>query len=366
MRIDRRFLVIKLADLGDVLLTTPALRALRHTYPLAHVTLFTSPIGAELMRGSPLVDDTIVADRHLADSLASLAQPRVLLNVMGLSARLHRQDYDAVLLLHHLSTPFGALKWRAITSLVRAPLKAGLDNGRGSFLNPRLTDQGFGAMHEAEYALAIAAALGASSPDRSLSLTIPPEAEEEAKRLLTQHGLPPNQPFACIHAGSGGYSLARRWPAQRFAVIGDALDAAGLRVVLVGGNGDSASEVRSSMKRHAVDLSGLTSILGLAALLRLSTLFVGNDSGVMHLAAAANCPMVAIFGPSNAKAWGPWRPEAEAARRTIVLAGPCPEGGPCLYTGHSVGLREGCAQRHCLQSITPDQVIAAIRDLHVF
>jgi ADP-heptose:LPS heptosyltransferase len=84
---------------------------------------------------------------------------------------------------------------------------------------------------------------------------------------------------------------------------------------------------------------------------------------VMHLAAAANCPVVAIFGPSNAKAWGPWRPSGERVAPALVLTGRCPTGGPCLYRGHSLGPREGCAERQCLDSISPEQVTDAVRGL---
>ena len=365
----RSLLVIKLADLGDVLTATPALRALRHSFPCSRVDLLTSAIGAEALRHSRLADSVFVADRHLADSPAALANPRSLATTIRLFDQLRRRHYDTVLLLHHLSTPFGALKWRLVVGGLRTPTVAGLDNRRGGFLDRRATDLGFGALHEVEYGLLVAGGVGATTPDTSLELSIPVESRQEAEGLLRSAGVSAgDRPFVCIHPGSGSYSLARRWPAERFAAVSDAMVEMGAKVVLVGGAQDVAVQVIAAMRHHAVDLSGQTGVLDLAALLQRCRLFIGNDSGVMHLATASGCPVVAIFGPSNSKAWGPWRPAELGSAPAVVVtssAEGCPEGGPCLYRGHRVGRRDGCPERPCLMQITPEQVLDVVRSLHL-
>lgn len=170
---------------------------------------------------------------------------------------------------------------------------------------------------------------------------------------------PERPPRVVIHPGSGGYAPARRWDAASFAAVADALHAErGAQIVLVGGPGDGAAAVQAAMQAEALDLSGQTTLPELAALLAGADLFIGADSGVMHLAAAAGAPVVAIFGPSSHTAWAPWAPGGRAA---VVRSGvAC---SPCSYVGHSIGLREGCPARTCMRLVTPAQVLDAARAL---
>jgi ADP-heptose:LPS heptosyltransferase len=124
--------------------------------------------------------------------------------------------------------------------------------------------------------------------------------------------------------------------------------------------------VRRLAAARACDLSGHTDLPTLAAVLERADLFVGNDSGVMHLAAAMGCPVVAVFGPSSAVAWGPWWPPAGAPpgdaspHRLVGLDLPC---RPCLYTGHRLGDPRGCPTRDCLAWLGPDRVLAEARSV---
>ena len=112
------------------------------------------------------------------------------------------------------------------------------------------------------------------------------------------------------------------------------------------------------MAAPAVNLAGQTTLPQLAALLAGCDLFLGADSGVMHLAAAARAPLVALFGPSNPDAWGPWTPLSRAA--VVRLGLRC---SPCSYVSHSVGARNGCWHRSCMADLQPARVLAAVQDL---
>ena len=356
------FLVVKLADLGDVLTGTPAMAALRETYPRARIDLLTSAVGAALMEGSPLVDRVLVSDRHRFDSALSLARPGDLAHLAGLVRALRHQRYHTALIMHHLTSRWGAIKWRALASCLGADQVAGLDNGRGQFLDLRVPDLGFGARHETEYGLALARAAGATVRDQRLRLHIPDEARREASRLLA----PSHGRLVAVHPGSGSFSLARRWPADRFARVAEVLASRhGVTILLLGGPADDVAQVRAELTCPFVDLSSRTSVLVLAAVIERCALFLGNDSGVMHLATATGIPLVAIFGPSNADAWGPWRPPGPGASPLAVVQGECPYGGPCLYVGHRLGSKEGCRDRPCLASVTPEQVLQAVEALDV-
>ena len=128
--------------------------------------------------------------------------------------------------------------------------------------------------------------------------------------------------------------------------------------MLVGTATDDAPAVAAAMTTTSTDLSGQTTLAELAAVLKSCDLFIGADSGVLHLAAAVGVPVVAVFGPSNAAAWGAWTPESKS-----VIVRSAPECSPCSYVDHAIGLREGCAARTCMRMVTVDQVVAAAKAL---
>src|SRR5579875_708718 len=138
-------LIVKLAGIGDLLLATPALRALRETYPLAHIDLLVTPDSAGLLDGWDVINNIIVLDKYLFDSPQQMVfHPAILLRLTTLWNTLRAGRYDAVLLLHHLTLPFGRLKHQALMRATGAKWRVGLDNGHGWFLNVRVPDHGFG------------------------------------------------------------------------------------------------------------------------------------------------------------------------------------------------------------------------------
>ena len=123
-----RILVVKLADVGDVLTATPAMRSLRRTFPNARITALVAPHCAGLIAATGLVDETLSFDKWAG-------APRV-----GLALGLRRRRFDAMLLLHHLTNSAGVLKYAGLATAAGAPIRAGLDNGRGWFLTHRAPD----------------------------------------------------------------------------------------------------------------------------------------------------------------------------------------------------------------------------------
>ena len=352
----RRILVVKLSDIGDVLTATPALRALRESFPAARLDALVPPNSAPVLAASPLVDNVIVFDKFQYDRPVDALKPSSLLALVRFALNLRRQRYDCLVILHHLTTRWGTLKYAALALISGAKVRVGLDNGRGWFLTHRARDGGFGARHEVEYWLDVVGVIGAVTEDTSLEMAI---GENEQVSPLYQGRAGEGCPLVAIHPGSGGYSLARRWSAERFARVADALvERHGARIVLVGTPADGVSQVASLMRSEAVNLEGKTTLGQLAAILKRCDLFIGADSGVMHLAAAVGTPLVAIFGPSNHRAWGPW-PRDD---RHIILRAdlPC---SPCSYVGYSVGQREGCQAMTCMKAITPEMVLAAAERL---
>ncbi|MCB9457463.1 MAG: WecB/TagA/CpsF family glycosyltransferase [Anaerolineaceae bacterium] len=360
-----RYLLVQLADRGDLILTTPALAALREAHPDAHLTLLTSSHSAPLVEHTGLVDAVITFDRDSFNSSKALLRPANLRRILNL----RRGGYDTVIFFHHFTLRLGTLKFALIALAAGAKRRVGLDNGRGWFLTHRLPDAGFGAQHQAQYWLNLVGLAGADSAPRPAVVAI------ETSRFIQDvgEGLRPSPtaesgdrtgastpPKIVIHAGSGGYSTARRWPPESFAAVGDALHAAyHAQIILVGGAGDDSAAVKAAMLSQALDLTGQTpSLPELAGVIQSADLFIGGDSGVSHLAAAAGTPVVAVFGPSNPAAWSPWNPAG-----IVSIVRSAPECSPCNYVGHSIGLRDGCPARTCMRMVTPEQVVAAAREV---
>src|SRR6266487_1787170 len=211
---DAHILVVKLATIGDLLLATPALRALRETYPQARIELLVTPASAGLLDGWQVIDRVIVLDKYLFDYPQQLLKnPRNLLRLRPLWHELRDGHYDAVILMHHLTLFFGRLKHQLLMRATGAKWRVGLDNGHGWFLNVRVKDDGFGARHEAEYCMAVAQAVGARVTDKRLFIPLSEEDRVRARQLLYNEAAPEStpRPIIALHPGSGGYSTARRW-----------------------------------------------------------------------------------------------------------------------------------------------------------
>ncbi|NWF70616.1 MAG: WecB/TagA/CpsF family glycosyltransferase [Chloroflexi bacterium] len=348
----QHFLIVQLADIGDLILTTPALSALRERYPDAHITLLASAHAAPALRHTTLVDEIITFDKGQMDGSRALLRPANLRRILAL----RRGRYEAVVFLHHFTLKLGTFKFALIAFASGARRRIGLDNGSGWFLTERVPDKGFGAVHQALYWLQVVGLLGAPTQPRPAHIGISDAERAWAQQTLVES---PESVRIALHAGSGGYSPARRWDAHKFAALADTLQARfDAQVLLVGGVGDDIPAVKAAMQTRARDFSGQTTLGQLAALIEGCDLFIGADSGVLHIAAATGTPVVALFGPSNHQAWGPWTPGSASA-----LVRSAPSCSPCSYVAHTVGQRQGCAARTCMRMIEAGEVLHAAQRL---
>lgn len=340
-----RILLVQLADIGDLVLATPALAALREALPQARIELFASA------HALPCLPDDLV-DEHIPFHGGANAS-RALFTRANFPSLLHlrRQEYGALVFFHHFTMRAGLLKFWLIVKAAGAKRVIGLQNGRAGFLTESIDDGGFGAAHQAQYWLNLVALLGADNSAR------PARVKREALECPARSEL--SSPNVVMHAGSGGYSRARRWMPERFVKVATSLRAShNARIILVGQHGDDSAMVAGLLQGNCLDLSGKTSLPQLAEAIARCDLFIGADSGVMHIAAATGTPVVSIFGPSNHAAWRPWgKAEQSVALRSGV------ECSPCSYIGHKIGAREGCRARTCMKLVTTEQVTEAARAL---
>jgi len=326
-----KILAVQWADIGDLILTTPALSALREAHPAAHIALLTSPHAAPIVEGTALVDEVYRLPRHAPTA-----------EMLKLFWQLRGEKFDAVLFFHHLSTRAGAWKYAALAHLSGAKRRIGLDNGRGGFLTERVVDTGF-ERHHADYWLELASKLGADSSPRPCVVAREPYLLES------------NSAYIVVHPGSGGYSLARRWDVEQLAAAADRLASErGTQIVVVGSKGDDGAALIRALKSPAIDLTGKTTLPQLADVLAKAALYLGSDSGVSHLAGAAGTPSVVVFGPTNPAAWRPWNLKTESV---VVRSGV--ECSPCSFYGNTLGVPGGCAARTCMKLVTVEQVVGS-------
>ena len=334
-----RFLLVQLADIGDLVLTTPAMAALREARPEAQIDLLASEPALPLVPQG-LIDKQIPFRRSGHNASREFIHPHNLRSLATLAA----PAYDTIVFFHHFTLRAGIFKFWLLAKASGARRIIGLKNHNIRFLTDSIEDKGFGALHQAQYWLNLVAVLGADSMARPAQV----RREPFPGPALATSG----RPKIVIHAGSGGYSRARRWPAESFAAVAQSLQAQyDAEIVLVGADADDGHLLETMLQEKPINLTGKTSLPHLADVIARADLFIGADSGVMHIAAATGTPVVSIFGPSNPAAWRPW---AIGSRATVLSSGV--ECSPCSYVGHGIGARAGCQARTCMKLISPAQV----------
>jgi predicted lipopolysaccharide heptosyltransferase III len=284
-------LLLQLKRIGDLMLTTPAIAALRAKFPEANLTLVVAGECGELVPAVTGVDHTIVMRRGALDLGASLAVAR---GKFDCCVDFTRTDRSAFLTL--LSRAKRRIVARRIKSLSR--LRASLYN---EFVVARLHD-----MHTVDYNLALLQPLGIQDASRAIRLDLPARARENAGTLRKKHSI--GDSYMLFHPGSA--RPEKFWEPQRWTeVIEYTRNHRRLDLVLTGGTGRleqaHLAKIKSELHQPVTDLSGKTDLLTLAALIEQARLLVTVDSAPMHLAAATRTPQVVLFGPTNPFHWRP-------------------------------------------------------------
>jgi ADP-heptose:LPS heptosyltransferase len=344
----RRVAVLRCNALGDYLMATPALAALRARFPGAEVTLLGARWHERFLTGRPgPVDRVRVLPR--VDGLAG--QPPDAPDGSELPAFLRAERYDLAAQLHgggRASNPLVAALGARLTIGLRAPDAPPLDADV-----PYRYYQS-----EAERFLEVVRLVGADGPAEYPLLALS-GAERDAAAAL----LPGNGPWVGLHAGAS--DPRRRWPADRFTALADELAAAGARTVLVGGPGDAglSAAVAEAATSPVTDLTGRTDLGALAAVLERCAVVVGNDSGPLHLARAVGTATVGLFWCGNAINAAP--PTRTRHRPLLSWTVHCPECGvDCSTAGHPHRPGDGCAHRPSfLDQIPVAEVCEEVADL---
>lgn len=328
-----RILVRSTNWIGDAVMTTPALAALRSHYPAAEIVLLANPLVAELFENHPSIDRVMVYDKKGWHQGAR--------GMMRLLKEVRAERFDAALLLQN------AIEAALIASFSLIPRRAGYTtDGRRLLLNyPVKVTAADKLKHHTDYYVGLLSQLGISGGDGKLALACSDEENQWAESVLKEENI------IAINPGAA-YGSAKRWLPERFAAVGDALaDRYGARILLTGGPGEIeiGADIAAAMQVDPLNMIGKTSVREMMALLSKSRLLVTNDSGPMHVATAFSTPIVAVFGPTDHTTTCPASANVKIVRKQIDCA-------PCL-------LRQCPTDHRCMLAITADDVIDAANQL---
>lgn len=326
---------------GDAIMALPALRAVRSKFPEAELAILARPYVADIYRDQQICDQLIGYD--------SRTKHAGILGRERLATELRAQKFDVALLLQNA---FDAawLAWRA-----GIPERIGYaSDGRGFLLTKPIPVPKTGEIppHEKFYYLELLRRGGwiDSLPDESfIALNVSEASRQRAEEFLAQFSVRSNSLRIAIGAGAS-YGSAKCWPPPRFADVANRLQAENDADVILFGTAAEAAVTRaisSELRQPPIDLTEKTAIGDLPALLSQCHLFIGNDSGAMHVAAGVGLPVVAVFGPTDPRGTAPVTPRCTIVQRK-------PYCSPCF-------LRHCPTDHRCMSALTPEMVEAAVK-----
>jgi lipopolysaccharide heptosyltransferase II len=357
----KRILAIRLDAMGDLVMTTPALAALRRSQPEATVTLLTSPEGAEAAALVPTVDRVIAYRapwmKHPLDGIPLAVEPagapgtEASPDDLALVERLRAERFDAAIVFTvHSQSPLPAALVAYLAGIPRrlAYCRENPYQLLTDWVPEPEPDEPL--QHEVERQLGLVESVGCVADARHLSIRVPPAASRSIRARLANLGLLGGRRWLVVHAGASAPS--RRYPAERYAELCWRLTADCGATVLLTGSAGEAEEVAliAADARAGINLAGHLDLGELAALLAAAPLLVANNSGPMHLAAAVGTPVVCLYAQTNLQ-HTPW----------LVPSRVLFEPVPCAGCRKSV-----CPLGHhrCLQRVTVEAVLQAVRELH--
>ncbi len=328
-----RRIVIRVPNwIGDAVMATPAMSAIRSAYPEAEIALIANPVVAELLSGHPCCDRVIVLDKK--------REHGGLRGIFRFSALLRKERFDGAFLLQN------AVEAAIIARAAGIPIRVGYrTDGRGFLLTHGLSPSVSKGLHHTQYYLRMVRHFGIGEGEWRPTLTCTDRELAFADELLAGRN------WAVINPGAA-YGSAKRWYPERFAVVANLIFREfNLNPLLIGSPGEAEIGVRieKCVETDVLNLIGKTSVREMMAVIARSSLMITNDSGPMHVAAALQVPVVALFGPTDPAATSP------ASTRSRVVRKPV-ECSPCL--------KRGCPTDHrCMETIEPHDVVMEARAL---
>jgi heptosyltransferase II len=334
-----KILVMRYRFIGDTVLTVPFLRNLRQAYPKALIDLMLEPFSGQVIEGCPYVDRVIPFEIKSIHKYSSRSQRGKLAGYIEYWRRIRQERYDAAFVLKR-SLSSALLVWAA-----GIPRRIGFaTEGRKILLSDPVSYRQ--DRHEVQNFLDCLRALDVPVSSEALELWPVPASDAKAMDLFRGAGWGPDDLKIIIHAAA---SLpAKQWPLERFAaVMGLVQKRYRARFIYTGAKEDASlyKEIERQGPFGGLNLCGITALRENLSIYRASNLFFGVDSGPMHMAAAVGVPVVALFGPTDERKWGPWG-EGHTVITKRLSCRPCKP--------------HKCRDNKCMREISVEEALEAV------
>jgi lipopolysaccharide heptosyltransferase II len=343
----KNILCVRLDNLGDVLMTSPAFRAIKESDSQRKITLLASPGGSRIARLIPDIDEVIPYE---APWIKSSSQKDSSKQDLSMAEKLRNSKFDGAVIFTVFSQ--NPLPAALLCYLADIPLRLAHCRENPYYLltdwiqDNHPEDRG---RHEVQRQLDLVAEVGFTTKSEKLSLEIRPEDEEAVYELLNGLAINPDQPWLVIHPGASAPS--RRYPPESFAAVGQMLSRKGYQIVFTGSKDEIilVEDILGLMTTPSISLAGKLELGELGSLLKASPLLISNNSGPVHIAAAVNTPVVDIYALTNPQ-HTPWMVPNKVLNYDV----------PCKYC-----YKSNCPEGHhnCLRKVSPEEVVRAAEEL---
>jgi lipopolysaccharide heptosyltransferase II len=344
----KNLLCVRLDQMGDLLMTTPALKAIKESIEGCHITLMCSPAGAQAAKLMPCIDDCLVYEAPWMKATPSRFDARAEESIIH---ELKMRRFDGVIIFNVFSQ--NPLPAAFLFYMAEIPLRlAHCRENPYQLLTHWVKDlEVTGPLrHEVERQLDLVATIGCRTESVHLDLSVPSSARYELKDILAEEGVDIHKPIIVVHPGATATS--RRYPAEKFVTaIAQLQGRQNMQIILTGSNAEKelVSSIKSQLNDFTYDLAGRLDLPQLCALIEHASLLISNNTGPAHIAAAVGTPVVDLYALTNPQ-HTPWLVPSRVLSYDV----------PCKYCYKSV-----CPQGHgeCLSKIKPEAVVAAAMEL---
>ncbi len=336
----KRILIVRTDRVGDVILSTPVIKALRDAYPSAYLAMVVRPYTKVIAEGNPYLDEVILYDKD--------GKHKSWFSALRFSRALAKKRFNLAIVLNPSN------RSNLIPFLAGIPQRVGYDRKLGFLLTGRIKDtKAEGKKHEIEYNLDLVRALGIEPEDKSTFMPIARSSEKWVEAFFSKENILPSDKLAVINPGASDDS--KIWPPERYALVADRLGARGMKIAVLGGPADKkvCQEVIDRLHTPYINLVGNNDISQAASFLKRSSLFISSDTGPMHIASSVGIPVIAILGRSlpglSPQRWGPHNKKSAFIHKDVGCA-------ECLA--------HNCRKNFlCLQAITAEDVLNLAEEL---
>lgn len=353
----KKFLIINPFGIGDVLFTTPVIHTLKDAFAGVKIGYLCNRRSAPILEANPYLDYLFVYERDEFEALRRKSFFAWIKKLTAFLREIKKERFD-VAFDFSLNTQYGFFSWYA-----GIKERLGYDfKKRGRFLTKKISLAGYAEKHIVDYYADLLKYIGLDLKYRNLELYLKDEDIRRAEEILVNNNIGPSDFLAAIIPGAGRSwgkdAPFKHWPAENFAELADKLvENYKAKIIIMGDFSERqiSKKILERMRYEAVDLTGMTTLGELAALLKRMKLVVTNDGGPLHMAVALGVKTVSIFGPVDERLYGPYPPSQE--RIVVKKDVSC---RPCYMNFRMPICRY---DRQCLKSINTEDVFDAVRKL---